>query len=69
MVWTDHKDDLLLGEIRLFNPFKFKLRTKECGNAWKMVADNLNQLDSEQFKVDQRAVRERFETLKASSNL
>ena len=33
MVWTDHKDDLLLKEILLFEPFKFKPHTKGCGNA------------------------------------
>lgn len=64
MAWTDYKDDLLLREMLLFEPFKFKPRTKERGNAWKMVAENLNQLDSEKFKVDQRAVRERFGILK-----
>ena len=64
IVWTDHKDDLLLREILLFEPFKFKPHTKERGNAWKMVGDNLNQLDSEQFKVDQRGVREKFGILK-----
>ena len=61
-----HKDDLLLREILLFKPFKFKPRTKERGNNCKMVADNLNQHDSEQFKIDQRALRERFGILKNS---
>ena len=64
MVWTDHKDDLLSTEILLFETFKFKPRTKERDNGWKMVADNLNHLDSEQSKVHQRAVRERFVILK-----
>ena len=63
MAWTD-KDDLLLRESLLLESFKFKSGTKERGNAWKMVADNTNQLDSEQFKVNQRAVRERFRILK-----
>ena len=69
MVWTDHKDDLLLRKILLFEPLKFKRHTKERGNAWKIVKDNLNQLDTRHFKVNQRAVREisgflktRFET-------
>ena len=65
MVWDDHKDDMLVREILLFEPFKFKQRTKERGNAWKMVADNLNEMDPEKFKVDQRGVRERFAVLKA----
>ena len=64
MVWTNHEDDLLLMEILLFKPFKFKRRMKERSNAWKIVANNLNQFDSEQFKVNQRAVREIFGILK-----
>ena len=53
MLWTDHQDDLLLREVLPFKPFKFKLCTKERSNAWKMVADYLNQLDSEQLKCCQ----------------
>ena len=64
MVWIDRKDDLLLREILLFKPFEFKPRTKERGNNWKMVADNLNQHDSEQFNIDQRALPKRFRILK-----
>ena len=66
MVWTDRKDDLLLREILLSEPFKFKPRTKERGNAWKIFKDNIYLLDSEQFKVDQKPVRERSEILKTS---
>ena len=58
MVWTDHKDPLLLRETLLFKPFKFKPHTNECGNAWKMVADHLNQLDSEQFKIKDLSVKD-----------
>ena len=64
MVWTNHKDNLVLREVLLLELFKFKPRTKERGNAWKMVADNLKQLHFEQLKVNQRAVRERFGILK-----
>ena len=64
MMWTDHKDDLLSTETLLFETFKFKPRTKERDNGWKMVADNVNHLDSGQLKVHQRAVRERFGILK-----
>ena len=65
MIWTEDKDDMLLREVMLFEPFKFKPRTKERGTAWKAIADNLNKYDSALFKVDQRSVRERFGILKA----
>ena len=60
MVWTDVKDELLCGEILLCEPYKFKARTKERGNVWKIIANNLNIMADENFAVDQRAVRERF---------
>ena len=60
MVWTDVKDKLLCREILLCEPYKFKARTKERGNVWKIIANNLNIMAGENFAVDQRAVRERF---------
>ena len=64
MVWNDIKDEMLCKEILLFEPFKHKQRTKERGNAWTHIAGNLNQIKSEDFNVDQRAVPERFTVLK-----
>ena len=60
MVWTDVKDELPCREILLCEPYKFKARTKERGNVWKIIANNLNIMADENFAVDQRAVRERF---------
>ena len=39
-------------------PYKFKARTREKGNLWEAIADNLNSLDG--FKVNARTVRERY---------
>ena len=63
MVWNDQQDELLCREILLFEPYKFKVRAREKGNSWKAIADNLNSLDG--FKVDARAVRERYGVIKA----
>ena len=57
MLWNDQKDELLCREILLFEPCKFKARTREKSSSWKSIADNLNSLDG--FKVDARSVRER----------
>ena len=35
------------------------------GNAWKFIAENLNEMKSLHFKVDSRAVRERFGVIQA----
>lgn len=64
MMWTDHKNELLLREIIPFEPFIFNPYTKECDNAWNMIAENPNQLDSKQIKTNQRAFYEIFEILK-----
>ena len=65
MVWNDQKDDSLCKEILLFEPYHYKIRTKEKGNAWTAIADSLNEIKSQNFQVDQRAVRDRFNTLKS----
>ena len=55
-------DELLCREILLFEQYKFKARTREKGNSWKAIANNLNSLD--EFKVDARVVRERYSVIK-----
>ena len=63
MVWNDQKDKFSCKEILLFKPLKFKARKRETGNSWKTITDNLNSLDG--FKVDARAVKERYGVFKA----
>ena len=58
IVWNDQKDELLCREILVLEPYKFKARTREKGNMWKAIADNVIFLAG--FKVDARAVRERY---------
>ena len=65
MVWNSEKDETLCREILLFEPYQFKERTRERGNAWKSIAENLNAIDCQNFRVDSRAVRERFFHIKA----
>ena len=50
---------LLLREVRYVEPYKFKLGTKESGQAWNEVASGVNRHKG--FKVmtkDKRNVRE-----------
>ena len=65
MTWDPYKDELMLREVLLLEPYKFKVRTKLRGAAWSKIAENLNKLDPQKFKVDQRSVRERFDVLKS----
>ena len=56
MVLKEEKDKLLCREI-LCELYKFKVRTKEHGNVWKIIANNLNIImANENFAVDLRTV-------------
>ena len=66
MVWSDDKDEILCREILLFEPYKFKVRSHQRGNAWQAIADNLNSLETMDFRVHKRAVRDRYNTIKAN---
>ena len=60
MVWNDNKDEMLCREVLLFQPCQFKPRSHERGNAWKVIAENLNASVTCSFKVDARSARERL---------
>ena len=64
MVWNDQNDDSVCKEILLNEPYHYKIRTKEKGKAWTAIADSLNEIKSQNFQVDQRAVPDRLNTLK-----
>ena len=66
MVWNDQKDELLYRKALLFKLYKFKARTREKGNSWKAIADNLNSLGG--LKEDARAVKERSRSAKSTFN-
>ena len=59
MVWTDEKDELLCREIFAGT----KRSTVARGTKWEKVAENLNKLQEVYFKVDKRAVRDRYNNL------
>ena len=61
MVWNNVKDVLLCRELLVLEPYKFKEKTRERGNAWALVSENLNLIAG--FSVNMRAVRERFKLL------
>lgn len=55
MVLKDEKDKLLCREI-LCELYKFKVRTKEHGNVWEIIANSLNIMANENFALDLRTV-------------
>lgn len=60
MTWSDAKDLALLIEIGSINPFACRRGSKERGKRWTEVAELLAK---QGFKVDQRAVRDRYTLL------
>ena len=64
MIWNEEKDELLCREILVVNVFcGTKRSTVARGAKWEKVAENLNKLQDVYFKVDKRAVRDRYNNL------
>ena len=61
MKWSDDKDKILLREIIVEEPYKFKPKSKERGNIWTVIATHLNEFAN--FNVNQRSVRDQFNLL------
>lgn len=64
MVWTSEHDEMLCREILVVNPFAgTKRRTIQRGAKWGTIAENLNKIEQVYFRVDKRAVRDRYNLL------
>ena len=61
-VWRKHHKVALLREILVVEPYVHKVGSKERGNAWTLIAENLNSTEHG-FKVSIRSVREKFSKL------
>ena len=60
MIWTDEHNELLMREVLLVEPYQFKVSTKERGNAWNGIVEDLNNIRSRRFHVNKRSVREHY---------
>ena len=67
MKWTNGHV-LLLREILAVEPYTFKPKSKERGNAWTLIANTLNTLKDPMFNVNQRSVRDRYKVLETRFN-
>ena len=63
MEWSTNHDILLLKEILVSEPHKFRKSSNKRGRIWTLIASNLNEIDEVKFWVKQRGVRERFEAI------
>ena len=64
MDWTEEHDRLMCREILAVDPFTgTKKGTVQRGAKWKIIADHLLDILEPKFKVDSRAVRDRYQLL------
>lgn len=64
MFWTEEHDIMLCREILAVDPFTgTKKGTVQRGAKWNEIGDNLMKIENPKFKVDQRAVRDRYTLL------
>ena len=64
MVWSAAHDEMLRREILVIDPFTgTRKSTVARGTKWEEVAENLNKIKQIYFKVDKRAVRDRYNLL------
>ena len=64
MYWTEEHDRLMCREILAVVPFTgTKKGTVQRGAKWKIIADHLLEIMEPKFKVDSRAVRDRYQLL------
>ena len=59
-VWKEVHDGHLITELLVVEPYNHKPGSKERGLAWKLIAENLNSLPDQGFRVTARSVRDRF---------
>ena len=64
MTWSTVHDETLCREILVVDPFTVtKKGTVARGTRWEEVAENINKIQQIYFKVDKRAVRDRYNLL------
>jgi len=63
MIWKKQHEEMLCREILTYEPFNFKSGTVQRGEAWKLIAESLNMLETPKYSVNNRSVRERYAML------
>ena len=65
-IWKPEHDCCFIRELLLIEPCMHKQQSKERGQAWKLIVENLNKIEQPKFRVAVRAVRDRFVKLMAN---
>lgn len=60
MVWTVQHNEVMLQEMYLFEPWKYKRWSKQRGQVWERISESLNDHESPRFTVNQKSVRDHY---------
>ena len=63
MIWTEQHNDMLIREMYLFEPWKYKKGSPQRGNVWEQISASLNDLDDPKFDVTQKSIRDHYNLL------
>ena len=59
-MWTSKRNEVLVQEMYLFEPWNFKRGSKQRGQVWERISESLNQYESPKFTVNQKSVRDHY---------
>jgi len=63
MQWSEEHKIMLIREVLLFEPWKYKQGSIERGQVWKRISEALNALEKPAFRVHERSVRDHLNLL------
>ena len=63
LIEKKRKKKIFVHELLLVEPYMHKQGSKERGQAWKLIVENLNSNLSPSFRVSVRSVRDKFAKL------
>ena len=63
MHWLNEHDLILVREVLLFEPWRYRQGSVQRGNVWKSISENLNAMEQPLFKVNERSTRDRLNLL------
>ena len=58
MHWLNEHDLILVGEVLLFEPWRYRQGSVERGNVWRSISEALNAMEQPLFKDNERSTRD-----------
>jgi hypothetical protein len=63
MIWTQEHNEMLIREMYLLEPWKYKKGSPQRGGVWEQISTLLNDLDEPSFHVTQKSLRDHYNLL------